>query len=171
MYKKWNWETEKNALQVNLGHFITTRATTKALKHKLVAAGTCWVIKDWTFWYYSCYCKNCVSSGSRHRENMSYETFFLSRCRTRSSGLFKKLKRKSVCPQSEKNPTPSRLKKDLNVILEEARCFYAACRQDAETWVWKGRNSSFFFCCVFVVEEKREKNDWGDSRLLVLASG
>lgn len=73
-------ETEKqkkNALQVNLGHFIKTCATTKTLKDKLLAAGTCWVIMEWMFWYYSCYCKNYVSSAFQHRENMSYETFFL----------------------------------------------------------------------------------------------
>lgn len=138
-------ETEKqkkNALQVNLGHFIKTCATTKTLKDKLLAAGTCWVIMEWMFWYYSCYCKNYVSSAFQHRENMSYETFFLLSVSQFVSQVYLKNWKENqfVHRQEKKNPTPRSLTKHWNVIFEETCWFYIERRQDAKTSVWHGIN-------------------------------
>lgn len=161
---------KKNALQVNLGHFIKTCATTKTLKDKLLATGTCWVIMEWMFWYYSCYCKNYVSSAFQHRENMSYETFFLLSVSQFVSQVYLKNWKENQFVHRQEKKSYSRVSyKALKChIRGNVLVLYRAqtgCKDFSLTWK---KQSTFF--CVFVVGVKRGKNDWGDSLPLVCSS-
>lgn len=46
VYEKWNWEKWHKALQVNLGRFIKTRATTKTLRNFFQPRSVVWVIME-----------------------------------------------------------------------------------------------------------------------------
>lgn len=146
---------KKNALQVNLGHFIKTCATTKTLKDKLLATGTCWVIMEWMFWYYSCYCKNYVSSAFQHRENMSYETFFLLSVSQFVSQVYLKNWKENQFVHRQEKKSYSRVSyKALKChIRGNVLVLYRAqtgCKDFSLTWK---KQSTFF--CVFVVGVKR----------------
>lgn len=193
VYKKRNWKKRWQALQVNLGHFIKNRCHNKGdWKRRVWAAGTCWVTMVRVFfWYYSCYCKYYASSAFQHRENISacaHETVFLFSVLYRHSGLLKKGAKEKICltgrwkKKEKKNCLPALLHeftwKDLNVIFEETRwCSCIERWQDARRHVSVSLtgNKRSIFCCVSVVEGKREKEEeeelrWESAAYLLIST-
>lgn len=154
-------------LQVNLGHFIKILTTTKTVRLVALAQGTCWVILEWMFCYYSSYCKFYPSSASPNRENISgcaYETVFFSQCRNRNVA---QKERKKVWNENpfdqrlkDKNPAPpSRYSDvtytDLNVIFEETASTLSTYRMQNCSLIW---NKEQFLLRLLVVKLKYEQS-------------
>lgn len=156
-------------------------------KTNVLAAGTCWVILLWMFWYHSSYCKNYASSVFQQRENISpcaYETVFFSALHC-WLGLFQNVRVRLTRGRKKKQKKTTKILHCLPALLLKftLKRFKCQIRGNVLVLYWAQTgcthwvnfsliwNKRKIFFCVFAVRGKREKkNDWCEACCLICSS-